>query len=308
MKWLEKAPFTNDEFVVAMWHNVVVNPEPPAPAGRLRFNPVVKSTLRSFLGEAVTDKPNGRLVLFHGRVAKINNGIYRDADNILRIDSRAVTSIAANIYDSPDHEFGFSTWNYTVDDIRWGVENVLRMRQLLVNEDVVQFALKYMYPVLVRDDDYDKLLKDLAVATGNQQVLEQRLGGVVTLGTALAEAQRLGIQVISVPQKHNRPVTIGDENTGDVEALRLAFQDALLNPVVDPDREDPAGEEEFQRAAIRVAEAQLADLRMDRVVWHNDDNVPVPGGVRAVEIDQVFPPAAPQRVGENVNNPNNPDW
>lgn len=221
MRWLQKAPTVGDEVMFVVW-------DMHEQAAQRRYGNVI-STFSNLAKRNVDD--GGRLKLIHTRVRSVGNGTLRDANDKRQYDPTKLASVSCT-YATGVREIGtgVAQFSYARDEVEYGMKAALALPDARLSA----FAMQFIYPVVVADKDYMAMLNDIGAATGNEQLLNARFGGVVSVAHAIAEAEALGVEIVRNERAFDVFAEFGTDEREDTQKLLQHVQQIYLDHLQNP--------------------------------------------------------------------------
>lgn len=221
MRWLQKTPTVGDEVMFVVW-------DMSEQAAQRRYGNVV--TTFSNLAKKNIDG-GGRLKLIHTRVRSVGNGTLRDANDKRQYDPTKLASVSCT-YATGVREIGsgVAQFSYARDEVEYGMKAALALPDARLSA----FAMQFIYPVVVADKDYMAMLNDIGAATGNEQLLNARFGGVVSVAHAIAEAEALGVEIVRNERAFDVFAEFGTDEREDTQKLLQHVQQIYLDHLQNP--------------------------------------------------------------------------
>lgn len=249
MRWLQKAPAVGDEVMFVVWDMF-------EQAVQRRYGNVI-STFSNLAKRNVDD--GGRLKLIHTRVRSVSNGTMRDENDKRQYDPTKLASVSCT-YATGIREIGQGDvrFSYARDEVEYGMKAALALPDARLSA----FAMQFIYPVVVADKDYMAMLNDIGAATGNEQLLNARFGGVVSVAHAIAEAEALGVEIVRNERAFDVFAEFGTDEREDTQKLLQRVQQIYLDHLQNPQLiDDPVNVQPpvmaAQEAAFDFEQARL---------------------------------------------------
>lgn len=249
MRWLQKAPAVGDEVMFVVWDMF-------EQAVQRRYGNVI-STFSNLAKRNVDD--GGRLKLIHTRVRSVSNGTMRDENDKRQYDPTKLASVSCT-YATGIREIGQGDvrFSYARDEVEYGMKAALALPDARLSA----FAMQFIYPVVVADKDYMAMLNDIGAATGNEQLLNARFGGVVSVAHAIAEAEALGVEIVRNERAFDVFAEFGTDEREDTQKLLQHVQQIYLDHLQNPQLiDDPVNVQPpvmaAQEAAFDFEQARL---------------------------------------------------
>ena len=242
MRWLQKAPAVGDEVMFVVWDMYEQD-------AQRRYGNVV-TTFSNLARKNIDD--GGRLKLIHSRVRSVGNGTLRDENDKRQYDPTKLASVSCT-YATGIPALGQSVaqFSYARDEVEYGMKAALALPDARLSA----FAMQFIYPVVVADKDYMTMLNDIGAATGNEQLLNARFGGVVSVAHAIAEAEALGVEIVKNARAFDVFTEFGTDEHEDTQKLLQHVQQIYLDHLQNPQLID---ELPVQEPPPGVAEQNLA--------------------------------------------------
>lgn len=221
MRWLQKAPAVGDEVMFVVW-------DMHEQAAQRRYGNVI-STFSNLAKRNVDD--GGRLKLIHTRVRSVSNGTMHDENAKRQYDPTKLASVSCT-YATGIRELGqgVAQFSYARDEVEYGMKAALALPDARLSA----FAMQFIYPVVVADKDYMAMLNDIGAATGNEQLLNARFGGVVSVAHAIAEAEALGVEIVRNERAFDVFTEFGYDEREDTQKLLQHVQQIYLDHLQNP--------------------------------------------------------------------------